>query len=177
MQTPQHSILKGVIIKRNYWSLSTSSDMSKRRMKHPITSCMMSQFTSCYGNFEVLWYIRSFQHRSRKFQQVAQIGISVTRLAVRWNYQKHRWPSFVFITGESLLKTQRLSSLRYSPWQKRFMFNQPHFAHMPEKCNSLFNRESWPLTDFHYMYTHSPLPGRASARSLQWQVMDEVLQG
>lgn len=32
------------------------------------------------------------------------------------------------------------------------MFNQPLFAHMPEKCNSLFNGENWPLTDFHYIY-------------------------
>lgn len=48
-------------------------------------------------------------------------------------------------------------SFMLPPWWKCFMFNQPHSAHMPEKCNSLFTRENWPLTDFHYIYTYLPL--------------------
>lgn len=58
---------------------------------------------------------------------------------------------------------------------KCFLFNQPLFAHMPEKCNSLFNRENWPLTDFHYIYVSSPLLGMPQLGLCNDKVMDGAL--
>lgn len=61
--------------------------------------------------------------------------------------------------GTPFHSTEAGFSFMLTSWWKCFMFNQPRFAHMPEKCSSLCNRENWPLTDFHYIYTSSPLLG------------------
>lgn len=48
---------------------------------------------------------------------------------------------------------------------------------MPEKCNFLFHREDWPLTDFHYMYlrVRFPLLGMHRLDLSDDKVMDGAL--
>lgn len=121
----------------------------------------------------VTYHIR--KHRSCKCLQVAQISNPVTRREVRWSYQKHRRHSIVFAAGEFLLKHAGVEFSFMLPLCGNVLCLINLFAHMPEKCNSLFNRENWPLTDFHYIYISLALLGMHQLGLCNDKLMDGAL--
>lgn len=92
--------------------------------------------------------------------------LSGTQMAFSWVHHQ-RIPSSV----------KELSSLLCYPLCGNVLYLINLFAHMPEKCNFLFDTENWPLTDFHYMYISSPWPGMRQLDLSNDKGIDGTLRG